>query len=70
MPLSKPYRTNRMTLGLELDRQTRFPGLPGKPEGIDGSKVEQMVRAGPSLRCSIREVLRHWAPLADDPFQA
>ena len=30
---------------MKLDEVTRFLGLPGKPEGIDRSRVEQMVLA-------------------------
>ena len=31
---------------VKLDEVTKILGLAGKPEGIDGSKVEEMVRAG------------------------
>jgi 3'-5' exonuclease len=31
---------------VKLDEVTKILGLPGKPEGIDGSRVEQMVLAG------------------------
>jgi 3'-5' exonuclease len=39
---------------VKLDEVTKILGLPGKPEGIDGSRVEEMVRAG-----QIEEVARH-----------
>jgi 3'-5' exonuclease len=39
---------------VKLDEVTRILGLPGKPEGIDGSRVEEMVRAG-----QIEEVARY-----------
>jgi predicted PolB exonuclease-like 3'-5' exonuclease len=41
---------------VKLDEVTKILGLPGKPEGIDGSRVEEMVLAranrgsGPLLR--------------------
>jgi hypothetical protein len=38
----------------EVGRGDEDFGLPGKPEGIDGSRVEQMVRAG-----QIEEVARY-----------
>ena len=39
---------------VKLDEVTKILGLPGKPEGIDGSKVEEMVLAG-----QIEEVARY-----------
>ena len=39
---------------VKLDEVTKILGLPGKPEGIDGSRVEEMVRAG-----QIEEVARY-----------
>ena len=39
---------------VNLDEVTKILGLPGKPEGIDGSRVEEMVRAG-----QIEEVARY-----------
>ena len=54
MPHSKPYRTNRMTLGLDLGRKTRFQGYPASRREFDGSRVEEMVRAG-----QIEEVARY-----------
>jgi 3'-5' exonuclease len=39
---------------VKLDEVTKILGLPGKPQGIDGSKVEDMVRAG-----QIEEVARY-----------
>jgi 3'-5' exonuclease len=39
---------------VKLDEVTKILGLPGKPEGIDGSHVEEMVRAG-----QIEEVARY-----------
>jgi predicted PolB exonuclease-like 3'-5' exonuclease len=39
---------------VKLDEVTRILGLPGKPEGIDGSKVEEMVLGG-----QIEEVARY-----------
>jgi predicted PolB exonuclease-like 3'-5' exonuclease len=39
---------------IKLDEVTKILGLPGKPQGIDGSKVEEMVRAG-----QIEEVARY-----------
>jgi predicted PolB exonuclease-like 3'-5' exonuclease len=39
---------------VKLDEVTKILGLPGKPEGIDGSRVEQMVRTG-----QIEEVARY-----------
>jgi hypothetical protein len=38
---------------VKLDEATKVLGLPGKPEGIDGSRVEEMVGAG-----QIEEVAR------------
>jgi 3'-5' exonuclease len=35
---------------VKLDEVTRILGLPGKPEGIVGSRVEQMVLAGQTER--------------------
>ena len=37
-----------------MDEVTKILGLPGKPEGIDGSKVEEVVLAG-----QIEEVARY-----------
>jgi 3'-5' exonuclease len=39
---------------VKLDEVSKILGLPGKPEGIDGSKVEEFVRAG-----RIEEVARY-----------
>jgi 3'-5' exonuclease len=39
---------------VKLDEVTKILGLPGKPEGIDGSRVEEIVRAG-----QIEEVARY-----------
>jgi 3'-5' exonuclease len=39
---------------VKLDEVTKILGQPGKPEGIDGSRVEEMVRA-----CQIEEVARY-----------
>jgi predicted PolB exonuclease-like 3'-5' exonuclease len=39
---------------VKLDEVTKILGLPGKPQGIDGSKVEEMVRAG-----QLEEVARY-----------
>jgi 3'-5' exonuclease len=39
---------------VKLDEVTKMLGLPGKPEGIDGSRVEEMVSAG-----QIEEVARY-----------
>ena len=39
---------------VKLDEVTKILGLTGKPEGIDGSRVEEMVRAG-----QIEEVARY-----------
>ena len=39
---------------VKLDEVTKILGQPGKPEGIDGSRVEEMVRAG-----QIEEVARY-----------
>jgi 3'-5' exonuclease len=39
---------------VKLDEVTKILGLPGKPEGIDGSRVEEMVSAG-----QIEEVARY-----------
>ena len=39
---------------MKLDEVTKILGLPGKPEGIDGSRVEEMVLAG-----RIEEVARY-----------
>jgi 3'-5' exonuclease len=39
---------------VKLDEVTKILGLPGKPEGIDGSRVEEMVLAG-----QIEEVARY-----------
>jgi 3'-5' exonuclease len=39
---------------VKLDEVSKILGLTGKPEGIDGSKVEEMVRAG-----QIEEVARY-----------
>jgi predicted PolB exonuclease-like 3'-5' exonuclease len=39
---------------VKLDEVTKILGLPGKPEGIDGSRVEEMVRTG-----QIEEVARY-----------
>jgi predicted PolB exonuclease-like 3'-5' exonuclease len=39
---------------VKLDEATKILGLPGKPEGIDGSRVEEMVLAG-----QIEEVARY-----------
>jgi hypothetical protein len=39
---------------VKLDEVTKILGLPGKPEGIDGSRVEEMVGAG-----QIEEVARY-----------
>jgi 3'-5' exonuclease len=39
---------------VKLDEVTKILGLPGKPEGIDGSRVEEMVSAG-----KIEEVARY-----------
>jgi predicted PolB exonuclease-like 3'-5' exonuclease len=39
---------------VKLDEVTRILGLPGKPEGMDGSRVEEMIRAG-----QIDEVARY-----------
>ncbi len=39
---------------VKLDEVTKVLGLPGKPEGIDGSRVEEMVQAG-----QIAEVARY-----------
>ena len=39
---------------VKLDEVTKILGLPGKPQGIDGSKVEEMVRDG-----QIEEVARY-----------
>jgi hypothetical protein len=39
---------------VKLDEVTKILGLPGKPQGIDGSKVEEMVGAG-----QIEEVARY-----------
>jgi predicted PolB exonuclease-like 3'-5' exonuclease len=39
---------------VKLDEVTKILCLPGKPEGIDGSRVEEMVRAG-----QIEEVARY-----------
>src|SRR5690348_18320579 len=39
---------------VKLDEVTKILGLSGKPEGIDGSRVEEMVRAG-----QIEEVARY-----------
>jgi hypothetical protein len=39
---------------VKLDEVTKILGLPGKPSGIDGSRVEEMVLAG-----QIEEVARY-----------
>ena len=39
---------------VKLDEVSKILGLTGKPEGIDGSRVEEMVRA-----CQIEEVARY-----------
>jgi predicted PolB exonuclease-like 3'-5' exonuclease len=39
---------------VKLGEVSKILGLPGKPEGIDGSRVEEMVRAG-----QIEEVARY-----------
>jgi 3'-5' exonuclease len=39
---------------VKLDEVTKILGLPGKPEGIDGSRVEEMVLGG-----RIEEVARY-----------
>ena len=39
---------------VKLDEVSKILGLPGKPNGIDGSRVEEMVRAG-----QIEEVARY-----------
>ncbi len=39
---------------VKLDEVTKILELPGKPEGIDGSRVEEMVLAG-----QIEEVVRY-----------
>ena len=39
---------------VKLDEVTKILGLPGKPDGIDGSRVEEMVLAG-----RIEEVARY-----------
>jgi predicted PolB exonuclease-like 3'-5' exonuclease len=39
---------------VKLDEVSKILGLTGKPEGIDGSRVEEMVRAG-----RIEEVARY-----------
>jgi 3'-5' exonuclease len=39
---------------VKLDEVTKILGLPGKPQGIDGSRVEEMVQAG-----QIEEVARY-----------
>ena len=39
---------------VKLDEVSKILGLTGKPEGIDGSRVEEMVRAG-----QIEEVARY-----------
>jgi 3'-5' exonuclease len=39
---------------VKLDEVTKILGLPGKPDGIDGSRVEEMVRGG-----QIEEVARY-----------
>jgi predicted PolB exonuclease-like 3'-5' exonuclease len=39
---------------VKLDEVSKILGLPGKPEGVDGSRVEEMVRAG-----QIEEVARY-----------
>ncbi len=39
---------------VKLDEVTKILGLPGKPEGVDGGRVEEMVQAG-----QIAEVARY-----------
>jgi 3'-5' exonuclease len=39
---------------VKLDEVSKILGLPGKPEGVDGSRVEEMVQAG-----QIDEVARY-----------
>jgi hypothetical protein len=46
MPLSKPYRANRMTLGLDLGRKTRFQGYPASRRESTAAASRRMLRAG------------------------
>ena len=39
---------------MKLDEVSKILGLPGKPDGIDGSRVEEMILAG-----QIDEVARY-----------
>ena len=39
---------------MKLDEVTKILGLPGKPQGVDGSRVEEMVGVG-----QIEEVARY-----------
>ena len=50
MPHSKPYRTNRMTLGLDLGRKTRFQGYPASRRESTAAASRKCCELGKSKR--------------------
>jgi hypothetical protein len=50
MPPSKPYRTNRMTLGLDLGRKTRFQGYPASRRESTAAASRKCCELGKSKR--------------------